>query len=349
MAKRLFILHHCQVSRRPLWHNQQGMTLIEVLLVVGLVSILGLANVFFVTDFMKRINKIQTESEEQSESAVISSTALNIIKRSNLSFNQIVLPDDNGNNFFDYFPDIPSSELGTAGNRIFSISATNREKYFYLFASSEVKANSLVLDPVHVYSATPQPADYSQDGSVTYKGLNSIPHIKDGMGNNTNKKLMSQFFGEVWKNGQIFLVTCPTYLRPIQNGTVDLSTPPHMPSLVGRAESDDLIVLGKDKSVVELYNSHPLTESKYLSLDQFFRTLPTVGGAAPFVKIEPVDLVRFRMKENKSYPAGYADLVLDEWIDGAYQEKMLVAIKVKNIQFLRKSAAIPIVNMEIER
>jgi prepilin-type N-terminal cleavage/methylation domain-containing protein len=328
--------------------NQKGFSLIEILVVVGLAAIVAMGNSMFISDFIKRMNAYSNESMEESDLAVLNTMALNILKKSSLSFNRLSLADDNNVNFFDYYPDLPFGSF-TAESRVFTLNSTT--KFFYLMSSEEAKFTSTVFDPVHAYTVTEaSPVDALTDGTTSYRGINSVPDFTNDAGSKASVKMMSQIFGQRWADSKVFVVTCPTYLRPISVGTavVNLGTAPRMPTYVGKVVGDELGQLLSSEVGVTINNTHPVTSVAYTGLDSFFRTLPTVGGAAPFVKIEPAVVSRFELKPNVA-GGGLFDLYMKTWKAGAYVEEVQVALKVKKITFKRKSITLPIISMEIQK
>jgi prepilin-type N-terminal cleavage/methylation domain-containing protein len=341
VESRIHLLHHSKIIK-----SQKGFSLIEILVVIGLSAIVVLGNSMFMNDFMKNIEKYGKESSEESDLAVLNTMALNILKKSSLSFNRLSLKDDNNVNFFDFYPDMPYSSFSSE-SRIFTLSGT--AKYFYILSSDEGRFSSTVFDPVHAYIVNTPPADVVTDGTTTYRGLNSVPDFTNDAGTKASAKMMTQIFGTRWATGKVFVVTCPTYLRPITGAaTVNLATAPRMPTIVGRVSGDDIELLTSTETGVPINNTHPVTGAAYASLDNYFRTLPTVGGAAPFVKIEPALVSRFELIPSTT-ASGYFDLYLKYWTAAGYAEQVQVALKVKTVTFKRKSITLPIISMEIQK
>lgn len=325
--------------------NQKGFTIVEVLVAVGLAAVILLGNTMFLNDFMRRMSAYEKESGDESDLAVLNTMALNILKKSSLSFNRLSLMDDNNVNFFDYYPDMPLSSFATEERRY---TLNGASKFFYILSSDEGKNGSTVYDPVHSYTVASAASDVLSDGTVAYRGINSVPDIYSASGTKATLKAMTQIFGARWANGKLFVITCPTYLRPVSGATVNLSVAPRMPTFVGKVVSDDLAPLSVAESLVPLNNTHPLTSAAYVSVDQFFRTLPTVGGAAPFVKIEPASIGRFELRSSAT-AAGFFDLYLKTWTASGYGDEILVALKVKTVTFKRRSITLPLISMEIQK
>lgn len=342
MESRLHLLHN-----RKIIGNQKGFSLIEILVVVALSTVVVLGNSMFMSDFIKRMDEYSKESSEESELAVLNTMALNILKKSSLSFNRLGLKDDNNANFFDFYPDLPFATF-TSESRTFTLDATN--EYFYIISSDEGKYSSTVFDPVHAYAVSAPAPDILTDGTTAYRYLNSVPDFTNDAGSKATVKMMTQIFGERWGENKVFVVTCPTYLRPVTAGstTINLGTAPRMPTYIGKVVGDDLAALPLSDSGVALNNTNPITGASYTNLDTYFRTLPSVGGAAPFVKIEPALLSRFVLRTNPKYTGSY-DLYLQTWKTGGYGDDVHVGQKIKSVTFKRKSITLPIITMEIQK
>ncbi len=327
--------------------NQKGFTLTEILVAIGIAGFIALGNMIFLNDFLQRLKTYENSSDEETEIALTNTATTNILKKAHLSLNRIQLKDDNGKSFFDYYPDLPSTAIQN-GSRLFSLNSSHiGSKYFYLLTSEENEHDSIIFDPVHAYAETSTPSDLLADGKIIYRGINSIPAISAEDGTAAKDKLMEKIFAKRWAPGEVFVLTCPTYLRPVVNKSLDLLTPPRPATFIGRVSGDDLTQLPSFGTHISLVTSHPVTSVTYKNLDHFFRSLPTIGGAAPFVKVEPAKLVRLELRKNSSYQKEYADLTMSVWKNGQFDGSVIVATKVKQANFNRATVTMPIISLEI--
>ncbi|MBK9323598.1 MAG: prepilin-type N-terminal cleavage/methylation domain-containing protein [Bdellovibrionaceae bacterium] len=332
------LLYHSQIK------SQQGFTITEILVVVALSSVMMLANVSFLNEFMKNMHKVENESYDEAEMAIVNRRFATILAKMSSTFNRVSVTDTSGKNFFDFYPDMPRNAFGAAGSREYNLSASGADKQsIYFLMTEEDKFPGISMDPVHAYDEeVPAPSDLNLDGQVTYKGLNSVPAI------GATKKLMTQVFGARWATNELFVLSSPVYLRPVaNNGQVNLMTVPRMPSFVGRVYNDDLVPV--TSTAFTILNSHPVTGVAYSGPDNYLRTLPPVGGASPFVKIEPVRLVRLDYRASTRYPPGYGDLFLTRWIGGQFADEELVIRKCKRVRLKRETVTMPLITVEIER
>ncbi len=349
--EKVHLLHHREIkkSHNPL-RNRRGVTVTELMVVLGMVGIVALGNASFIFDFTKQLKKINSSAEGESELSNLSIASVNILKKSSVSFNKLALLDDNKRNFFDYYPDVPFATLQSYQkgfeSRTFTMSASNQNRFFYLLQSEESEYDSLVFDPMFAYAVSAAPANQMANGTISYAGLNSIPNLSGTSGPAKNGT-MSQVFQSRWANGNYFLLSCPTYLRPVVNNVVNVMTVPRFASYLGKVSNSDLIPAAAMETKVGFMNSNPMTNADYTGVDNFLRNLPSVGGAAPFVKIEPVKLVRFEFRQNaatKKYELWY-----QEMIQGTYKDKNMLISDVNTVTFVRKAISLPLISMEVLR
>lgn len=301
-----------------------------------------LANATFLKDFLVNIKKVETESMDESEMAINKRRFAKILSASTPGFNRLKVIDDKGYNFYDHFPDMPrESFAGDEGRREITLTLTGK-KAFYLLSSEEDQYPGISLDPVHVYKEDYTPTDLNIDGTVTYTGLNSVPAIGG------SARLMTKVFGGRWKNEELFLLTSPVYLRPVDasTGLINLKTPPRTPTFIGKVNQNDLQALNSTE--VSIMNTHPMTGSNYNGPDNFFRTLPPVGGASPFVKVEAVRIYRLELRAGKEN--GYGDLYLSAWKEGVFVDDAEPVVRnAKQVKITRDTVTMPLINLEVEK
>ena len=85
MESRFHLLHNSKIVG-----NQKGFSLVEILVVVALSTVVVLGNSMFMSDFIKRMDEYSKDSGDESELAVLNTMALNILKKSSLSFNRLL-------------------------------------------------------------------------------------------------------------------------------------------------------------------------------------------------------------------------------------------------------------------
>ncbi|MEK2690540.1 prepilin-type N-terminal cleavage/methylation domain-containing protein [Bdellovibrio sp. GT3] len=346
----IHLLHHSEVKSKNPLQNAKGMTITELLVVLALVGVVALGNATFLFDFTNQLKRINSASEGDTELSVLNIATVNILKKSAASFNKVDLRDDNNRNFFDYYPDVPYSTIEdqakNSAQRSFTMTPGQANRYFYLLQSEEAEFDSVIFDPMFAYRQSSVPANQLLNGTVQYVGLNSIPDLKGTTGSSPNGS-MTQIFQTRWAPGKLFMLSCPTYLRPIVGGSISIMTAPRFASYLGKVSGSDLGLLSNAESKVNIINSHPITLANYTNVDGFMRTLPAVGGAAPFVKIEPVTMVRFELRVNSV--TNKSELWLQELTNGQYKDVNMLLSGVSEVKFVRKAITLPIISLEVKR
>ena len=98
---------------------------------------------------------------------------------------------------------------------------------------------------------------------------------------------------------------------------------------------------------IKLRDTHPADPSiKIINPDVFFRRLPAAGGASPIVKVEPIDVMRFTIKDNpKSKKSG---LYFSTWTGLSFGSEKLLYQNVKKVVFIRESITLPTLKFETD-
>jgi len=127
---------------------------------------------------------------------------------------------------------------------------------------------------------------------------------------------------------------------------------PRSPTYIGQVRGDDLVGFA---SPVNIYNRNPRTGVIYGSLEEYFLTIPSVGGAAPVVKIEPVQLIRISIEpvdqESKKGILYYstwesADAEAGRATAGFVKQKAIYK-NLESIAFIRKSVTLPLLEIQL--
>ncbi|WP_413294214.1 hypothetical protein ACLSU7_03740 [Bdellovibrio sp. HCB185ZH] len=344
--EKVHLLHHCKIAKFNPLHNKRGMTVTELLVVVGLIGVVALGNAKFIADFTTALKKQTARSEGEADLATLNIATVNILKKSASSFNKLSVTDDTGKNFYDYYPDVPYSTLKNANlaERKFTLTVG---EYFYLLQTEEDQFDSLVYDPMFAYKNAGNSPDMMNNGSIQYVGLNSVANVT-GTAGGPNSGTMTKVFSNRWADGKLFLLSCPTYLRPLNSaGGINILTAPRFASYLGRVAGSDLIPMSAALASVNFQNTHPVTNASYNNADIFLRTLPPVGGAAPFVKVEPVNLSRITIRLNPKTSKN--ELVFQTYQQGQYVDKNMLLQDLKSVTFIRKSVTLPLISMEVIR
>lgn len=337
-------------------HNTQGFSLIEMVTVVALSGLLVSLS-FGVLLQLKKDSFALTNAVEKQQSKSEFQIFLNVtFSKVQHSFNLANNLDDNNKVFFDYTWDSPLfNSTGAAVQREIRFSATNLKEIAFIEAT-DFTSSTITYDPVFAYKITTMSNSPYSSAQFAYQGLNSTI-------SGTSHKVLSQKL-PAWKKGQIFLLQSPIPIRRLASSTDIISnpqTPPRMVSFVGvvnEAETDLLPIAGISDIV---FNKHPArdpaaTNAVIQNPDQFFRSLPTSGGAAPMVTLTPIQIVKLISKVSSSDQAkitlekvSYNGKVVSNGSSSLQESRrILVKDNVKWLSLKRQSTNIPLIEITYE-
>lgn len=333
----------------------RGFSLIEMVTVVGLSSLLVSLS-FGVLLQLKKDSFALTNAIEKQQSKSEFQIFLNVtFSRVQHSFNLVNQLDDNNKIFFDYTWDSPLLMISqTTAKREIIFSPTKLRELYFIESMDSIHP-TITYDPVYAYKVTSLPNSPYESASFTYQGINSSI-------SGTNFKVLSQKMS-VWKKGQLFLLQSPIPIRRLTSTEIisNPQTPPRMLSFIGvvNADESDLVPISGIQDII--FNKHPAreptaTNAVITSADQFFRSLPTSGGAAPIVTLTPIQIVKLSPQvdspdnssikiekisyEGKIVSSGTSTLV--------ESKKVLVKDKLKSLTLKRATTNLPLIEISFE-
>lgn len=334
--------------------RSEGFSLTEMLTVVALSSLLVSLS-FGVLLQLKKDSFALTNAVEKQQSKSEFQIFLNVtFSKVPHSFNLVNQLDDHNKNFFDYTWDSPLfSMTDESAQREVVFSPTNlRELYF--IETVDLVNSIATYDPIYAYKITKFPGSAYESAEFTYQGMNSKI-------SGSSDRVLSKL--PAWKKGQLFLLQSPIPIRRLGPTEVlsNPSVPPRMVSFIGVVNSDetDLVPLADVNNVI--FTKHPArdpaaADSTIATVDDFFRSLPTSGGAAPIVTLTPIHIIKlssqFDSEEQNSiklektfYSGKVVGSGSSELVEG---KKVLVKNMVKWISLKRKSTNIPLIEVAFE-
>lgn len=308
--------------------NQKGFTAIEIMIGIGLVAMLTLiivsTQVFLAKDRMNLQNKL----EESIDTNLAERILFRDFNGLEPSYNNLILRDDHGNNFFDYYPDVPVSALSKRADRELTLKLSGKIKEFVVFVHDQKAGPMINYDPVAAYDVGPAPADFNQSATLRFKGLNKNKWVSKLYSANSN----------FWTAGRVLMLDTPARLRPLNSsGNVDMATPPRSPLFVGVISGDSLSVNTSLSSFVNTTN--PLTGGKITSVDAFLRQVPSVGGGQSVVRLRPIKAVKYYLKvqRDSTYQGTPAYLYRATFENGKWGDEVMLADKVAEFKITRDS------------
>lgn len=312
--------------------NNKGFTLVEVLFSVVLAGIVMAMIVASQLLMNKETSKLTRELEDSIDTVLAERTILLNLRQVDPSYNNLIQLDDNGLQFFDYYPDISENMLGNSNSRTLTLQPNGTTSIHFLI--QDLAAGPLLLyDPVAAYNIGPIPTNLNQAASLSFISLNKSNWI-------TGQR------PSFWANDQLLFLDSVSKVRPIVQNSVNLLTPPRSPVFVGRVNGPQLIV---DPTFANLINyTDPQNGQAISNEDAFLRAVPSSGGGQPIVRIRGVKLIKFSIQANQNG----TDAKLFRQIyqgNGVFSSPFMVSDRVLKIIFQRSTVTQKIIYFKIDR
>ncbi|HEX7672542.1 MAG TPA: hypothetical protein VF412_00155 [Bdellovibrio sp.] len=275
--------------------NNLGFTAVEVMIGVGLTAVVTVAlistQVWLAKDQAVLKNQLEQSIDEKLAERIIFSD-LSAVEP---SFNNISLADDSGNNFFDYYPDVPANSLTTPLSRAITITSKTANQSVSLIVQNLSAGATLNYDPTAAYSFGTS-SDFNVAGSYTFVSVNQ---------NNWVKAIRPGF----WIDGMTLMFDTPAKLRPLSSdGTVNMQVAPRSPVYVGVVGGAILNSVGNPFSGL-IKSTQPVTGAAIPSVDSFLQNVPSIGGGQSVVRLRAISAIQYTLEADKTlaadcYPGG---------------------------------------------
>ncbi len=317
--------------------NNKGFSLIEVMVGVGLVAVVTVAVV--ATQIM--VSKDQVDLKNQLEQSIDQMLAERILFNDfnavEPSYNNIVVNDDAGNNFFDYFPDVPANAIKNTLSRTITMSATTVTKSMNIVSQDLSAGASMNYDPTAAYSIGPAPTDFNTAATLSFVSVNRnnwVTNVRPGF----------------WINGMTLMLDTLAKMRPLlADGSLNMQVPPRSPIFVGAVNGAVLEPVGEPFSSM-LLKTQPDTGAAIPDADTFLRNVPSVGGGQSILRLRAVKVIQYVMEPQKDvaadcYPNGdktkapyyHSNFYKVMYKGTTATNKLLLADKVCNFVVTRES------------
>lgn len=312
--------------------GMKGFTLVEVMFSVVLTGVVLAMIVASQALMNKETNKLTKELENAIDTALAERTILLNLRQVDPSYNNLNQVDDNGLQFFDYYPDISENALGNFNSRTLTLQPNGTTSIYFLI--QDLSAGPLMLyDPVAAYNVGTIPANLNQAATLNFVSLNKSNWI----------------FGQrpqMWVNDQLIFLDTVSKVRPLVQNNVNMMTPPRSPIFVGRVQAQQLVV---DQAFASLFNyTDPYTGQQIANEDTFLRVVPSSGGGQPIVRVRGAKLIKFSLVPNQT---GGDNRLLRQYYmnNGNFSSPFLVSDHVLKIVFERSTVTQKIVYFRIDR
>lgn len=165
--------------------QQQGFSLLEVLMSIGLAGLVTMALYTLWVGSNQQITNMEKEIENYTDLESGQRIMLRDLKNVDPTFGAISLKDDNGHPMFEYYPDVPEDTLkkkyGAEAKcpaayplcRVYTLRAKgNAEIVFLMHDPTAHEIPSLVYDPTWAHQQAQNPTSKYLDGTLTFLHVN---------------------------------------------------------------------------------------------------------------------------------------------------------------------------------
>lgn len=312
---------------------ERGFTLIEIIVVAGVAAVFLLLSASVLSDIQALKNQSQSEITAETDLSFAVGYMIGLLREAGNSYNSMSgVLDDEGQEFFDYYYDVPVDSWSEAEkSRILTLSPESGRLDLVLLLNVKGHDDQIFYQPIWAYAPQNAPADMSVSAPLNYVGIN-------------NGGVISSRYPEVWKNGQLFMLRVPIPLRYVAaDATVNIESPPREHLFLGRVQQTDLV---QETLGGIVHATHPVDNQPIPNPDRFLRTIPVVGGASPIVKMDPIRAVRIALRPDPSSQDSY-NLYVEEYVNGAFGAPFMIATSVNAVVFQRVSVASPVIGVKI--
>jgi prepilin-type N-terminal cleavage/methylation domain-containing protein len=314
--------------------KQSGYSLIEVMVASAIMGVVTYGITTAMTQFKRAEYKTLGALEESIDTLSGEAVMLIDFKNVEVSFNQLKLQDDNLHNFFDFYSDLPALYVKPTAERKLTLKLSGN-KEFILMRTQDAKGSMMLYDPPLAYNIGAAPANVNVAATLNYISINKDKAIE---------KERPQF----WKDNQYIFLDTPVQVRQLVNGAYNMQVPSRSPAFLGQVQAQDL---RRDSSMSQyLTLTHPGTGAPINSVDNFLRSIPSMGGGQNFVRARAVDFIKYRLeKDTNSKLPNAARLIRSIVVNGTESSPFLVAEDVESIEFLRTSVCEKVIRYSITK
>ena len=323
--------------------SRDGFTVVEIFVGMAITAVILGVTLNTILSANKQSNQSMKDMLSVADQVIADRQLWFDLRTISSSFNSLNVPDDNGQNFFDYASD---SQCTSNCTRSFTLGYDNNAEMVFIAGEDSV-APPVMYDPVGAYNATPGP-NFNVAGTLTFMGLNYKPAAQP---EGTMELLYPPAnYPEFWAPAKrLLLLYSPIVMREAPGGVPNMAKHPRGSYvLVNYDLRDDLnaapalVTLGG-----RTISSHPSDASVDIdSVDKFFRTLPPVGGSVGLSFVKPVMALRYQVVaiNDPDAPGGQSGQLRRSVWDanaGTWGSSQTISEGLKNVIFCRSSISLP--------
>lgn len=308
-----------------------GFTTLELLIALAVSGIAIFLLIGFQTDMFKEQFKLGKKIEGVTDTEIGKRVILQDLKAIDPSFANMLLVDDAGKKFFDYYPDLSVERLGPNATRKITIDFVGKRRSleFFTLDNSTGDVPVILYDPYSAYDEGPG-SDHNVPRKLSFVSLNR--------GNYITSELNRPRF---WRNGQVIMLDTPASIRATSTSVVDMLKVPRSPIFVGIVQGSNLTLPPLFRTLLDYSDPQDPIGSKMInSADQFLRSAPAVGGGQPTIRLKSLKLTKYTLEPYSKKTKGkqLGRLVKQVYKDGRYSNtKFGLADNVVKVEFERQS------------
>lgn len=305
--------------------NNKGFSLAEILVGVGLLGILGLVTASFFVFAKKNTVEIENIIEDQVDNIIAERMLLKDLKNADPSFNNILTADDNSRRFFDFELDATEKSIDSSPRKI-TLKQGGRTQFVFI---SRTNLSTLMYTPAVAYKIGATPASPNVAASLTFVSLNKDDAVSGYKG------VASDPPGKWWTPGMVLMLDTPAMVRQMTATGPNYSRPARSPIYLGVVQSGGPSRLRGVNLSNFLDRTNPMYPNETIDdEDSFLREVPPMGGAAPLVRLKPVNIIMYYLANDpKTKNLGLWRSVYD---GSKFASGQLIATGVKEVVFSRK-------------
>ncbi|WP_413557365.1 PilW family protein [Bdellovibrio sp. HCB209] len=325
--------------------NKNGMTVIELMIGVALLSIV----MAIIVSVQVKMSQQNMEMVRKLDDSVDQNLAERILFKDlngiDIAYNNLILKDDNGNNFYDFYPDVTENVLKVRVDREVVLKSGGTSE-FYTITQNASAGPLLTYDPMWAYDVGVEPPDPNTPAQLTFNATKNKKWI-------TNEKNGGR--PGFWYEAGILFFDTPSRIRPGDSDDIDNTIPPRSPIYLGsiKSGSDDLQNMSGEAA--GMFNlTQPYSGDKITSLDNFLRKVPSVGGGQTMVRVRAARLVKYYIepdtkKKASDYEVPPMNFFSGEYENGKFVQRTLMADGVGRVLFRRDSVIKKMIYFKIEK
>ena len=330
--------------------NSKGLTITELMIAIGLSSIVGVAVFEVLKDSTNMQKKISEKLDLQIETALGDQIIVRDLRNSGSSLNNLTVKDDNNLNFYDFEPDRSSTFYRSQNNkeRTFTLKKGGKT-YFYVLAFDNLRGKGLFADAVTFFQVGSPPANPNQPASLTYRGLNYNNYLtaKDSENNDINNPALIT----TANLNKLVLVDSSSYM-PV--------TPLRPAVFIGKIvksgamydiEKISATAIPKNAQNVAIWNYDIRTPVNTTivpaNFEQFMYNLPPVGANGASVRIKPIRLFKYELDcvtDPKECTLSRRDI-----LHGSSAQKIPILRGFEQVSFYREDIATTVFKVMVEK